>query len=129
MRWIAFAGVLLLPLVAGCGKKTDKEGIVGNWTCIAMEADGIEMSKASFDGHRMIISPSTVAGRGPSPIPYTIDETKNPKELDIKDSACIYSLEGNILKIYHHESPDGPRPTSYATPPGAKVNVSTWQRE
>ena len=128
----------LLPLTAGQpepqaparnapadDKKTDKDRLQGTWVAVSAENNGkaiggddpgIKSTKMTFDGDKLTIVPL----KGPDKLPYTLDPSKTPREMDITVDVVkgvklltVYELDGDRLKW--HMVKDGSRPSDFDT--------------
>jgi RNA polymerase sigma factor (sigma-70 family) len=67
-------------------------------------------------------------------VPYTLDPSKKPKEIDITPEkgndlqSGVYSLEGDVLKLCFARPHGGPRPTELAADEAGKNILLTFKR-
>ena len=128
--------------ISACGKKSrtesDADKIQGAWTPIAEEEHGKVPSKSeaatisdggialAFRWNRVRIS----CPLGDLPFSFTLDATKSPKELDIREgpeggsqmfAKCIYRIEDDTLKICWGS--ENARPKEFKTTEGQELSV------
>jgi uncharacterized protein (TIGR03067 family) len=132
------AGTLLSVLVGflpGCGgAASDKDKILGTWKAVSGEADGKpiegEMIKTlTFvfkADNKLTLTEGSHTGDGT----YTLDPSKNPKEIDIMLSEeapgkGIYTLEGDELKICGSRSKQD-RPKDFSS---KDTHIFTFKRQ
>jgi uncharacterized protein (TIGR03067 family) len=140
MRLWAMSVVTVLAVLvstsAGQDKGGDKDKIKGNWTMASAKKNGKDVPqeefkgiKFTFDGDKMIMMMKDMKME----MPYKIDPTKKPKEVDVtlpdgKTGTGIYELDGDTLKIAHGESGD-PRPKDFVSKEGSNISVMVLKRE
>jgi RNA polymerase sigma-70 factor (ECF subfamily) len=102
-------------------EKSDKARLQGTWIPVGGEVDGLKKSSKDpklvqwtliFDGDRVTLP-------GDEKVPYALDPTQQPKEMDIKVKGkkipmkAIYQFEGATLKLSWKK--DGGRPSDFDT--------------
>jgi uncharacterized protein (TIGR03067 family) len=108
--FLGIAIVLGAPTVKDPPKK-DPPSIVGEWVLESMTLAGMavpapEAAKLTFTKEGKCVSVDKAGGK-PDESSYTVDSKKEPKEIDIKESAGmrdmtmsgIYKIEGDTLTI------------------------------
>jgi RNA polymerase sigma factor (sigma-70 family) len=152
------AAVLAVAIVAGAGglayrglaveppakddKKTDKpkedkDAIQGTWIVEKIEEDGEDASDTD-DGKKIKSGLITITGdklvlEGAGETSYKLDPTAKPKAIDLDNGTktfdCIYSLDGDTLKICAPLFPGGNRPTEVASKKGSNTRLLVLKRE
>jgi RNA polymerase sigma factor (sigma-70 family) len=121
--------------------KGDKDAILGTWKATAFEEEG----KDAFDtdeGKRFKEATFTITGdkieikSGADFLEmlYQLDPAAKPKAIDLdnqkgKTFKCVYSLDGDLLKICEPCEPEGDRPTEVATKEGSRSRLLVLKRE
>jgi RNA polymerase sigma factor (sigma-70 family) len=128
--------------------RSDRDSLQGLWI-----VDNLDLPKHAPADHAQIASEavgkmqflfagdicwSMVAGTpGTAPLKVTIDQTKNPKWLDLGDSTrdgdatrCIYEISGDKLRICMGGGAKDPRPAEFGTEEGdTRYIVFEFRRE
>jgi RNA polymerase sigma factor (sigma-70 family) len=118
--------------------KEDKDAIVGTWTVVKVEEDGKDASETD-DGKRFRSKPLTITGdkivlEGGFEMTYKLDPAAKPKVIDLDNGGgktwdCVYSLDGDTLKICAPMMPGGNRPGEVATKDGSQTRLLVLRRE
>jgi RNA polymerase sigma factor (sigma-70 family) len=120
------------------GSKSDAEKIQGAWRMTAMIMDGKEIAtaqdKKSFylTGEKFI---STQFGWYDGDSPYTLDESQQPKAIDLsarrgrETMRCIYKLKGAELIICSPKSANMDRPKEFTAKPGSNLILTIYKRD
>jgi uncharacterized protein (TIGR03067 family) len=128
---------LLVLFVVGADRrkedetKKDLKKIQGTWAFIRIEEEGTKKSQRELKGledrlNWTFIDNQLVRNLGMEPVKgrFTLDATKQPKEIDLFEYAGkgktvqgIYTFEGELLKISLGSPQGGARPTAFDTPP------------
>jgi RNA polymerase sigma factor (sigma-70 family) len=139
---LSYRGLALEP-AATDGKKVtkakeDKDAILGAWNVEKLMVDGEDASDTE-DGRRFKSGPITFTAKklvleGSFEMTYRLDSSAKPKTLDLdhgggKTFDCVYSLDGNTLKICGPIMPGGDRPSEVASKKGSKTRLLILKRE
>jgi uncharacterized protein (TIGR03067 family) len=112
------------------GGKKDKELLQGAWETVGMSVGGKGMPKELFQDQIMIFKGDKIIskskGQPDDESDYTIDDSKNPKQIDVIAKLKgkvrgIYELKGDTLKIAIFDKETDQRPTSFAGTDPAEV--------
>ena len=117
--------------------KEDKGAILGTWKVVKVEEDGKDASDTA-DGKRFMSNPFTITGdkivlEGLFEMTYKLDPAAKPKAIDPDNGGgkswdCVYSLDGNTLKICAPLMPGGERPTEVASKEGSRTRLLVLKR-
>jgi uncharacterized protein (TIGR03067 family) len=120
--------------------KEDKEAILGDWKVAGVEVDGKDGSDtekgAEFQGATLTITGDKIvlkSGERSLDITYKLDPAAKPKTIDLdngggKSWMCVYSLDGNTLKICAPHEPGGDRPAEVSTKEGSRSFLLVLKR-
>ena len=108
------------------------EILIGSWKCIRGEFDGAP-APTELIGKKMVITPEKLLTDQNDQATYTLDATKNPKQIDSKShdglkSEGIYKTETDILTICA-AIPGKKRPTAFTTKKGDGLLLMVFQRD
>lgn len=132
-RFLTCSVVLLaVGFCGGDDKKDDKDLLQGEWTAVSAEIGG--KAAANFKDLKLVVKgdewtpPS--GGKG-GKFSFKIDQSKNPKQLDLKRTADgkestwagIYKIEGDTLTFCRPQSAGGKRPTEFKGGPEVVLMV------
>ncbi len=134
--------VVLVFLAAADNKeeatKLEKAKFEGNWLIVTAEYDGKEIPKDKLKGGRLHFKDDALVSKGvkvakDNECTYSIDPTKDPKEIDIiaKDGVIvqgIYLMEGNRLKVCCNTRDNG-RPKNFEAKAGQGMALWLLRRE
>jgi RNA polymerase sigma factor (sigma-70 family) len=111
--------------------KEDKDAILGDWKVVGVEVDGKDGSDTEkgkefkeatlhITGDKIVLNP----GAHSVDFTYKLDPAAKPKTIDLdngggKSWMCVYSLDGNQLKICAPSDPGGDRPAMVGTKEGS----------
>jgi RNA polymerase sigma factor (sigma-70 family) len=125
--------------VKQAGGKSDAEKIQGAWRMTAMIMDGKEIALSAQDkksfylaGEKFI---STQFGWYDGDSPYTLDETQQPKAIDLSGRRgreimrCIYKLKADELIICAPKSANMDRPKEFSAKPGSNLILMIYKRD
>jgi uncharacterized protein (TIGR03067 family) len=147
--------VVVILVVAGCGKRTDsKDGkgsatkadnerdladIRGVWAVVSSEQDGSKLpengsdvaAEVEFSGDKMI---TRIAGKKDDELRFNLDGGKEPKWIDLLDEKGrrekgIYSLTGDSLKLCIAMRRRAPRPDGFSAAAGSKNTMMVLKRK
>ena len=130
---VAFALLVCCPPCSSAESKP--RGIEGKWLVVSVELagqkiDNLQGAELTLAGGKKTFKlPSDTVEKGT----YTLDETKNPKQIDAttegKDGTekGIYALEGDTLKLCL-ATQGGPRPGEFATKKGTDLILIVLRR-
>ena len=138
MRLLLCVMVVWLCAGASSGDEPDKavkeelKRLAGEWKIVAAEADGKPVeSKAvvtfTEDGKCTIVTPGSTTTIQTT---FTIDPTKEPKQMDVLDPIRktphkgIYELKGDKLRAVLQPDANGERPTEFATKKKGEVRCT-----
>jgi uncharacterized protein (TIGR03067 family) len=118
--------------------RNDKNAILGAWQVVKVEEDGKDASETD-DGKRFLSAPWTITkdkillGSG-AEMRYELDAFAKPKAIDLdnggdKKFACVYSLDGDTLKICAPLKPGGGRPAEVASKQGGGTRILVLKRQ
>ena len=126
------------------GKQTDKpkrdrDAILGTWQVVKIEEDGKDASETD-DGKEFRSGPWTITKEkfvlngGPREMMYDLDPFAKPKAIDLdnggdKKVACVYSLDGDTLKLCAPLKPGGSRPAEVASKKGSGTRLLVFKRQ
>lgn len=111
----------------------------GKWALTSAELAGNPFPKALLDSFTLILDKGHYTLKSPSPDDKgttKIDDTKTPKELDIKGEEgpnkgktmlAIYELDGDTLKVCY-DLEGKKRPTEFKTASGTKQFLAQYKR-
>jgi RNA polymerase sigma factor (sigma-70 family) len=121
--------------------KEDKDIILGDWKVVGVEVDGKDGSETEkgkefkgatlhITGDKIVLNP----GAHSVDLTYKLDPAAKPKTIDMdhgggKSWMCVYSLDGNQLKICAPQDPGGDRPVMVGTKEGSKSFLLVLKRE
>ena len=156
--YVGIGGSLLIMSVSGCGHRTDKiaekgdptvvaiqedyEALTGRWRLVKSTVDGKPVPEAELRKTVLITDHDTFrfpadAGVGTAPQgKFTVDPTKNPKQVDSTALAGpnkgeitygIYEIIDANNKRACWGKPGGPRPTDFTSTPGSGRTVQYWR--
>jgi RNA polymerase sigma factor (sigma-70 family) len=118
--------------------KEDKDAIQGTWKVEKVEEDGKDASDTN-DGNRFKSSPLSITAHkivmeGVFEMTYELNPVAKPKAINLdngggKTFACVYSLDGDTLKICAPIVPGGDRPAEVATKKGSNTRMLVLKRE
>ena len=109
--------------------QSDTEKLTGVWDIVALETEGAKLSESLFIGSKIILngaSFTTVSMGATYSGSFTVDESKNPKTMDMTftdgthsgaKSLAIYELNGDEWKLCLCLA-GGDRPLEFSTSPG-----------
>jgi uncharacterized protein (TIGR03067 family) len=105
---------------------------------VKVEEDGKDASETD-DGKRFRSKPLTITGdkimlEGGFEMTYKLDSAAKPKAIDLDNGGgktwdCVYSLDGDTLKICAPMMPGGNRPGEVATKDGSNTRLLVLKRE
>jgi uncharacterized protein (TIGR03067 family) len=137
----AYRGLAVEPPAKGDKKtdkpKEDKDAIQGTWMVEKIEEDGEDASDTD-DGKKIKSGPITITGdklvlEGAGETSYKLDPTAKPRAIDLDNGTktfdCVYSLDGDTLKICAPLFPGGNRPTEVASKKGSNTRLLVLKRE
>jgi RNA polymerase sigma factor (sigma-70 family) len=140
---LAYQGLAVEPPTKD-GKQNDKpkrdtDAILGTWQVVKVEVDGKDASETD-DGKIFRSAPWTITKNkivlkeGVLEMMYELDPFANPKAIDMdnggdKRFACVYSLDGNTLKICAPVMPGGRRPAEVASKKGSGTRMLVLKRQ
>jgi uncharacterized protein (TIGR03067 family) len=140
---LAYHGLAVEPPTKD-GKQTDKpkrdrEAILGMWQVVKIEVDGKDASETD-DGKTFRSAPWTITKNkivlkeGVFEMMYELDPFAKPKAIDLdnggdKKFACVYSLDGDTLKICAPLMPGGSRPAEVASKKGSGTRMLVLKRK
>jgi RNA polymerase sigma factor (sigma-70 family) len=135
---LAYHVLAVEPAKADNKPKEDKDAILGIWKVEMVEVEGWDASETD-DGKRFKSKPMTITGNkmvieGVIEMTYKLDPAAKPKAIDLDNGGgkafyCVYSLDGNTLKICSPLSPGVNRPAEVATKDGSKSRLLVLKRE
>jgi uncharacterized protein (TIGR03067 family) len=117
--------------------KRELDRLQGRWKLISGERDGSASVNLNTE---LVLTTGTITlivGGKEYPSPYTINPSKNPKEIDIvktsgpdkgKTSPGIYAWEEDEFKICFANQPGGTRPTTFAAKQGSGHTLFVFRR-
>ena len=153
------AAVLAVAVVAGAGglayhgladeppakdgKQTDKpkrdrEAILGTWQVVKVEVDGKDASETDdakvFRSAPWTITKNKFVLKGGLEMMYELDPFAKPKTIDLDNGGdkkvdCVYSLDGDTLKICAPLKPGGSRPAEVASKKGSGTRLLVFKRQ
>lgn len=98
----------------------DAEQLQGTWEIVSVEDSGRKIPMEVFKNRKWVIAKNDITlkfGDKNIAILYTLDPTKNPKCIDLREMSKItlgiYELEGENLKICYSEERPDERPTTF----------------
>jgi uncharacterized protein (TIGR03067 family) len=139
---IGTAALTLLVGGAGGGEAKKQPKLQGSWKVVAMVQDGNENNEfedhiATFDGKTFAIKKGDeVVMKGtykadlkkkPHQIDFTFEE--GPGDIKDKNSAAIYEIKGDTLRICSSRPGDDNRPTEFSAADGSRRILVTLKRE
>jgi RNA polymerase sigma factor (sigma-70 family) len=119
-------------------KKEDKDVIQGTWKVEKVEEDGADASESPhgklFMSKPLAINADKIVMEGLFEMTYKLDPTAKIKTLDLDNGGgkmfeCVYTLDGDSLKICSPVMPGGDRPSEVATKAGSKTRLLILKRE
>jgi RNA polymerase sigma factor (sigma-70 family) len=139
---LSYRGLALEPAAVdgkkGGKAKEDKDAILGEWNVEKLVMDG-EDATDTEEGKRFKSGPMTFTAKkivleGAFEMPYRLDATAKPKTMDLdhgggKTFDCVYSLDGNTLKICGPIVPGGNRPTEVDSKKGSDTRLLVLKRK
>lgn len=140
-RWCAFVAVLALvprPSIDERSPANDNEKLRGWWRIVATEFDGKPMSADAIKSREIEFEDSKfkviVAGTVRRTLKFTVDATKQPKQIDITNpdknetAAGIYVFDKDELKLCYGE-PGNARTKDFKSPPGERIYLLRLKRD
>ena len=117
----------------------DLDGMQGTWNLVSAMEDGKALPEDQVKQTTIVIEGDTFRFPGLAEDAtsrtgtFTLDETKNPKEMDSTSyekevSLGIYELEPDKYKICFAAA-GKPRPTSFSSVPGSGQILQFWERQ
>jgi uncharacterized protein (TIGR03067 family) len=117
--------------------KKDEDAIQGSRKVVKVEKDGKDASDTD-EGKRFMSNPFTITGDKIAledlDLTYKLDAAAKPKAIDLdngrgKTFDCVYSMDGDTLKICAPLEPGGPRPKEVASKAGSNTRLLVLKRE
>jgi RNA polymerase sigma factor (sigma-70 family) len=118
--------------------KKDKDAILGTWQVVQVQDDGKDASNTD-DGRRFKSKPWTITGdkivlEGGFEMTYKLDPAAKPKAIDLDNGGgktwdCVYSLDGDTLKLCAPLMPGGERPREVDSKEGSNTRLLVLKRE
>ena len=117
----------------------DLDKMQGTWNLVSAMEDGKALSEDQVKQTRIVVKGNTFRFPGLAEDAtsragtFTLDATKNPKEMDSTSdekeiSLGIYELESDSYKVCF--APAGkPRPANFGSEPGGGQILQVWQRQ
>jgi uncharacterized protein (TIGR03067 family) len=134
-------GLAVKPSVAGRQTEKpvrDRDAILGAWQVVKVEEDGKDVSESDHAkefraGTWTITKNKIVLKEGVREMNYELDPFAKPKTLDMDNGGdkrldCVYSLDGDTLKICAPLNPGGNRPAEVASKKGSGTRLLTLRR-
>jgi uncharacterized protein (TIGR03067 family) len=146
---LCISAALMVCLFAGAAPATksvtkipsDVQKLQGTWKLVGGEMEGKTMTEEQLKTGKLIIRGDqftiTLPGQGTSTGVQTLNATKLPKTIDIKDESGvnagksargIYELKGDEFRVTFAPS-NKARPTQFKTKPGSECWSHVWSRE
>jgi RNA polymerase sigma factor (sigma-70 family) len=135
---LAYHGLAVEPPAKKADKpKEDKDAILGTWKVEKIEEDGEDASDTD-EGKKIRSTPLTITRdklvlKGAGETSYKLDPTAKPKAIDLDNGTkafdCVYSLDGDTLKICAPLMAGGARPTEVATKKGSNTRMLVLKRQ
>jgi uncharacterized protein (TIGR03067 family) len=139
---VLIAWTLHVPAAEEKPAKTDAKQIVGKWTVVGFELDGMVLPDAAVKKANiaMTISDKKIVlktAQKEQSVSYKLAPDKKPKEIDTVDldgaqkgkvTLGIYHLDGDTLKMCMKANGKG-RPTEFASKKGSGIIVLIMKRE
>jgi uncharacterized protein (TIGR03067 family) len=138
---IAYYGLAVEPPAKDDKKaerpKADQDAILGTWKVEKVEEDGKDASDTDegkrFRSAPLTITKSKMVMAGALEMTYQLNPAARPKAMDLdngggKTWACVYSLDGNTLKICAPRMPGGKRPTEVVAKVGGNTRMLVLKR-
>ena len=117
----------------------DRDAILGAWQVVKVEEDGKDVSQSDRarefqSGPWTITKTKIVLKPGVGEMNYDLDPFAKPKTLDMDNGGdkklnCVYTLDGDTLKICAPLNPGGARPTSVDSTKGTGTRLLTLKRK
>jgi uncharacterized protein (TIGR03067 family) len=142
-RTLTAAGIvvaLATPCLAGdkAASRPDAQAIQGEWRVVSAETDGKALGPQFFKGQTWTYDGKTftvrVNGKVIASVPYTLDATKRPRQLDVdrkgEREPAIYDLSGDRLTVCAPSASRGPytRPREFKTGAGMGTIMTRLER-
>jgi len=114
--------------------KKDQEKLQGTWSVVSGERDGqpndsIKNDKLVISGDKITVKKA--AGSEETPVTFTLDATKKPKQMDVKAEGmtllAIYELDGDNLKLCFARGAE--RPTDFTAKAGSERMSAVLKRD
>ena len=106
--------------------RSDEELILGTWTSVRFEKDGVEDPLGA--GGKAVFGKEDAFVHGLPFFSYELDSRQSPKQFSTSTMKAIYQLEGETLTFCMATSSTAPRPTDFTTAPGDRRNLMVFQR-
>ncbi|MCA9174040.1 MAG: hypothetical protein KDB14_06085, partial [Planctomycetales bacterium] len=106
--------------------KTDAEQILGTWTSVRFEKDGLADPMGS--GGKAVFGKEDAFIHSLPFFSYKLDATQTPKHFSTSSTKAIYCLQGETLTICMATSNHAPRPTEFATKKNDGRNLIVFKR-
>jgi uncharacterized protein (TIGR03067 family) len=120
-------------VLGGCGGSTN-QSIEGDWEIVFAQDGQSIIPKSDYKDLVYTYKKgklTTTQGSSTNRSQYTVDDTKDPKQIDVVDGAVredgIYQISGNELTIVTAKDIRARRPTSFE--PGPNVTVMKLRRK
>jgi uncharacterized protein (TIGR03067 family) len=136
---VVAAGLLVAADAKEDAVKTEKAKLKGTWKTVSLEDNGDKAPEDVVKKMRLVFQDSKIiikgTDNGDHEGTYTIDPSQKPATLDLvpadgpdkgKTLRCIYSLEGDDLKICSPSKSDDDRPKEFAA---KKAVLLVFKRE
>ena len=117
----------------------DRDAILGTWQVVKVEEDGKDVSqtdraKEFQSGPWTITRNKIVLKAGVREMNYELDPFAKPKTLDMDNGGdkkldCVYSLDGDTLRICAPVNPGGTRPAEVDSAKGSGTRLLTLKRK
>ena len=117
----------------------DRDAILGTWQVVKVEVDGEDVSETDsakefrsepwkFTKNKIVLK------EGVRELNYELDPFAKPKTLDMDNGGdkkidCVYSLDGDTLKICGPVHPGGARPAGVESKKGSETRLLVLKRQ
>jgi uncharacterized protein (TIGR03067 family) len=139
---VVAAGLLVAADAKDDAVKAAKAKLKGAWKVVTLEEQGEKAPEDVVNKMRLVFQDDKLVIKGTDDgdheAKYSIDPSQKPASLDLvpadgqekgKTLRCIYSLEGDDLKICSATKADDDRPKEFAAKKGDKAVLLVFKRE
>jgi uncharacterized protein (TIGR03067 family) len=138
-RFATVAAVVCLALcVSASVARAEEKKLAGKWVVVGLEAGGMKLPEEEVKKGKMTLEfkektvISSAEGQPTEEDEFTVDTSKDPHELTIKDKKGpqngIYKFDGDKLLTCMPAEPGKDRPTKFETAAGQPIMILTLKK-